>query len=210
MQSFICDYSYDLKKSARLLDGKRLFKMLLENYQILDILVNNKKNPWRNHPTVKQWISHEVTLFRYITSIWRECQNRDIAKNSQIYNKAWVILNEFKKKQSNWPNYIRNYQNPAWWGRPDIISGMRSNLKKKGFADIYCAAIKKHLKLRNINNWLKENFGKVKNQLDYGDVLKLKKFIDKNKIKVYDKNHYGHFKENPRGDYVWPVSIKSV
>lgn len=202
MQTFLT--SYDLTENARRLDSRRLFKQLLEGASILEILIKKEKSKswnWRFHPVVKMWNGFPVGLGFYLGSIWMELQTRGIAKESQVFEKVKKLIgSRAKNLPDNSPIF------PPWWGRADILSGMRSRLRCKGFADLYCAAIKKHLKLQNINNLLFLTFVKYKNELTFVDVLKLAEYIQKTKVPVTEKSFYEQFSwtDNPAADYVWP------
>lgn len=201
MNTFISDY--DLTKNAANLDGKRLFKQLLEGKQILDVLVNNKKS-WSNHPAVNQWRGYELGLFFYIESIWEQLQNKKIALNSKLYGwcKAQVLINKLANKTKNKDIY------PKWWGRADILESHRSRLKCKGLIDVYCAAIKKHLKIKKIDAWLKKYFNKTKNQLKYPDAQVLYALIIQLNIKNVEPSHYDRkdWAKIPYDlEYVWPA-----
>jgi hypothetical protein len=208
MNTFLA--SWDLKENASLLDNKRLLKQLIEGKQILDIIVNNKSGGWSNHIIVKIWKNSPWGLFHYIFTIWQELQKRKIAVRSKLFFECQQLIHTYNNKVG-WhiynpyqPEYKKSVM-PLWFGRADILKGMRSRLKCKGEADRFSETIKKHLKLKNINNWLLGFCGKLKNELNYADVLNLKNFIDSKKIKVTIKNHYGSFRENPRGQYIFPI-----
>lgn len=218
MITFITDR--DMGKIAKNLDSKRLFKTgLLEAYQILDILVNQKTGAWSNHPTVKMWRGYEIALFHYIKICWVELQSRRIATKSKIFSKCEKLMFQYCQnhggvtfKNGEYYPKINNGETilPEWWGKNDIISAMRGRLRCKGFADLSCAAIKKHLKLQNINNWIFQQFGVFKNSLNYQHVLKLKKIIKKWKIPV-EKSFYEQFgwDDDPNSEYVFPVGNNS-
>jgi hypothetical protein len=61
MQTFL-PYK-DFKKSAKVLDNKRLGKQRVEAFQILNILLGRTKTKgWRNHPAVLMWKGHSNAL----------------------------------------------------------------------------------------------------------------------------------------------------
>jgi hypothetical protein len=199
--------SYNLEENAECLDPKRKFKQLLEGYQLLNSIVGNGKG-WQNHPARLSWVKNPISLFRYIKSIWDECQSRGIAKNSQLYDKSLVLIDEYISAN---PNYIEIA--PDWWGRLDIIKSHKARLYSKGEIDAYCAAIKKEFKIKSIDKWLKEKFKKTKNELRWADLTLLKDFIfDSGRIVDIKDNHYAQFgwqnevDFNPGMEYVWPVS----
>jgi hypothetical protein len=194
MQTFLS--SYDLRKNAEVLDNKRLFKQLLEGYQILKTLTTN--TGWIHHPAVIQWKNHEPALLKYIESIWIECQARGIALDSQLYFNSKKLIEDMSMSPT---------QNPAWWGREDIISSHRGRLLCKGEIDVICQGIKKSQCVRSIDTWLKSKFKKSKNQLKYADIKTLKSWLSSQEILSLPKNHYLQFgwKEMGSEEYVWPV-----
>ena len=201
MQTFLV--SYNLKENFSFLDDKRLFKQLLEAYQILNTLINN--GGWQTHPAVKQWRNYEKALYEYIYHCWLECQNRQIATESKLFNKSSEIFAYFVANSKK--EVVLEF--PIWWGREDIISSHKNRLYCKGEIDIVCAAIKKTLKIKSIDKWLKENYKKTKNQLKWNDCIVLKKFCEYKKIDITEKNWYSQFgwNVNPAGEYIWPISI---
>ena len=200
MQTFLV--CYDLEQNAKYLDSKRLFKQLLEGKQILDVVLNNKSG-WSNHPAVLQWKGYPIILFRYIRAIWDECRNRGIAKDSLLYRQCNDLMVTYL---TNNPKEEAKY--PDWWGREDIISSHRSRLLCKGLIDSYCSAIKKALKIRSIDTWLKSKLNKTKNQLRYEDVAWLSNFYETLRIDTLKPNYYAKFnwKDEPSMPYIWPVS----
>lgn len=193
MQTFLV--TYDLEKNFSFLDNKRLFKQLLEAYQILNTIVSKKK-AWSNHPAVKAWKETPCALFVYIHFNWIECQKRGIAKDGKLFNKSAELFDSI----------VYEEKHPIWWGREDIIASHKSRLLCKGMIDAYCAAIKKHFKIKNIDKWLKEKFGKTKNQMKYSDTFILSDFITENEVDNVPPNWYRQFgwTENPENPYVWP------
>lgn len=205
MQTFIVDYS--LEENAKALDNKRLFKQLLEGYQILNSIVGDGTG-WQNHPARLMWANNPISLFRYIKSIWVECQSRGIAKDSLLFQKSQDLISDY---QIHHEGKIEVF--PNWWGKLNIINSHKSRLICKGLIDAYCAAIKKHLKIKSMDKWLKERYGKTKNQLKFNDTFVLSDFIIENEIDNVPVNYYRQFnwEENnvdvhPKNDYVWPVS----
>lgn len=211
MQTFLT--SYNLAQNACRLDRKRLFKQLVEGYQILNVLTNTDRAGWRNHPAVKQWQGNEICLYNYIKSIWKECQNRKIAQESKLFSKVDNLITSWmdNKVRSGLGSYgeFSNIKYPEWWQREDITSSHRSRLKCKGQIDVQCAAIKKALKIKKIDDWLKENYGKTKNQLRYSDSLVLAQFMREKEIELTDTNFYESFgwSEGLEQEYVWPVQL---
>lgn len=71
MQTFL-PYA-DYRKTAQVLDYRRLGKQRVEAKQILLILLNeSERKGWRNHPAVKMWKGHESALAEYGKTICEE------------------------------------------------------------------------------------------------------------------------------------------
>lgn len=96
MQTFVpLTSSFD--DIARTLDRARLNKQALEGWQILMTLLEldpqgNHRTPkgWVNHPAVKMWRGHEVTLYLYIQAMVTEWERRGY--NSTIGDKAKATI----------------------------------------------------------------------------------------------------------------------
>lgn len=187
---------FDFDKSAKCLDGQRLRKQNLETRQILNTLCGFSEG-WKNHPAVKSWIGCARALIEYGLVINKECINRGFKDSSEFYLKFIHLDHNPKGK----PVY------PEWLGKEEIHDSHKNRLYCKGEIDIVCAAIKKQLKIRSIDSWLKQNYKKSKNQLKWADCLILKQFCAKNNIDISGENHYSKFgwTVKPDGDYVWPV-----
>lgn len=76
MQTFVPTDSSNYTEMAKVLDNKRLNKQALEGWQILMTLLEldpegNPRTPkgWVNHPAVKMWRGHEVSLFNYVSAM---------------------------------------------------------------------------------------------------------------------------------------------
>lgn len=204
MQTFLPTRDFSLAASQ--LDNKRLSKQALEGCQIMNALVQGewkddsraKKTSWFNHPTAKMWRGHENILLEYLYHIDLECRKRNF--NNNQYQKTFELLLPTE--------LFHNNKNPIWFNNPKIFSSHRSRLKCKGFIDEVCRRIKQLQKIRNINNWLKLEYNKEKNQLRYFDGLELcdrfKIDIDQMKEKSYYFKH--GWDESYEQDYVWPVN----
>jgi hypothetical protein len=123
MQTFLPFKSFT--KSAQILDSKRLNKQILEGYQILKVLGNpDPKAAWRNHPAVKMWRDHEVSLYYYVMAMAKEADLRGIKTDKNRAN-----IQELKMK-SNW-----NAKKPKWYADPNIMDRLteshRANLYRK-------------------------------------------------------------------------------
>lgn len=96
MQTFVpLTSSFD--DIAKVLDNKRLNKQALEGWQILMTLLEldphgNHRIPkgWVNHPAVKMWRGHEITLYMYIEAMVKEWKRRGF--KSTIGDKAKATI----------------------------------------------------------------------------------------------------------------------
>jgi hypothetical protein len=82
MQTFV-PLTSSFEDIARTLDRARLNKQALEGWQILMTLLEldpqgNHRVPrgWVNHPAVKMWRGHEITLYLYIQAMVEEWKRR--------------------------------------------------------------------------------------------------------------------------------------
>lgn len=92
--------------AAHMLDSKRLNKQILEGYQILNVLSGTSPTGgWRNHPAVKMWRGHEMTLFQYVKVMIHEAKKRGIKTDKNEQN----ILGLFSKVGDSWGT-----EAPSW------------------------------------------------------------------------------------------------
>ena len=96
MQTFV-PLTSSFEDIARTLDRARLNKQALEGWQILMTLLEldpqgNHRAPkgWVNHPAVKMWRGHEMSLYLYIQAMVDEWKNRGY--NSTIGDKAKATI----------------------------------------------------------------------------------------------------------------------
>lgn len=183
----------DFEKSAQVLDNKRLVKQNLETRQCLNALCFN--GGWRNHPAVVAWENNILGLVYYGLAINAECVKRGFKDNKNEYDKylEYCKVNQISKTY------------PAWLGDERIHSSHRSRLLCKGLIDSLCNGIKKHLKIKKIDDWCKQEFKLTKNQLRYEHITRLSEIIYKHGIS-YKINHYDQFgwKDDPSKPYIWP------
>ena len=104
MQTFL-PYK-DFQESAKVLDNKRLNKQILEGYQILNVLRNDPRAGWRNHPAVKMWRGHEKALLEYVMTCVREADKRGIKTENNVANIKALAL----KKIDAWGDGL-----PQWF-----------------------------------------------------------------------------------------------
>ena len=104
----------DFKRSAEVLDYRRLGKQRVEAYQVLRTLLGIS-NGWKNHPCTKMWKGYEAALKQYGLDICAEWVKRGYKDT----------LTE-KIKQLETPPY----EHPPWITEELCISH-RSNLLRK-------------------------------------------------------------------------------
>lgn len=115
MQTFL-PYS-DFKKTAEILDYRRLGKQRVETYQVLNILLGRTESKgWINHPVTKMWRGYEEALKLYQNFTISEWINRGYKNNMSFEN-----VNESKIVM------------PSWMGDERIHRSHRSNLLRKDF-----------------------------------------------------------------------------
>jgi hypothetical protein len=125
MQTFLPHPNF--KKTAKLLDYRRLGKQRVEAWQILNTLrkieqgvttITTKtgkvrKLGWTNHPAVLMWKGYESALTAYYNTMIREWVARG-------YNNTMEIIQEDK-----------NIVYPKWLGDKDFHGSHRANLLRK-------------------------------------------------------------------------------
>lgn len=109
----------DFAKSATTLDYRRLGKQRVEAWQILDVLLNNKK-AWSNHPAVLMWKGYENSLASYGAYICVEWKNRGY-KDTMWPRFSNIILAKL----------FEPLNLPSWFGNEKFHASHRSNLLRK-------------------------------------------------------------------------------
>lgn len=115
MQTFLPIATTDYAQVAKVLDNKRLNKQALEGWQIMLNLYGldpegNDRTPkgWSNHPAVKMWRGHEVSLHAYVQAMTDEWIARGF--KSTIGAKATATLQRAILKgrtiNSNLPDWM--------------------------------------------------------------------------------------------------------
>ena len=125
MQTFLPYKDFDM--SAQALDSKRLNKQVLECYQILKVLSNpDPRAGWRNHPAVKMWRDHEVTLWNYTMAMVYEATDRGIKTDKNLENLTAL----HKAEGMYW-----GFDEPAWFNdsvkMAKVNATHKANLYKK-------------------------------------------------------------------------------
>lgn len=118
MQTFLPFSNF--KKSAEVLDMKRLGKQRVETYQLMKALLIPEYG-WKNHPAAKMWKGYELALLRYQEAICKEWSShgyRDtcLEKTTDLYFST---------------GRHESLAMPPWLGKPEIHASHRSNLLKK-------------------------------------------------------------------------------
>ena len=114
----------DFKKSAAVLDNKRLLKQLLEGRQIYKILATNQcSGGWVNHPAVRMWRNYDMAFYTYLVAIRDECDKRGIK-----WDKNWSAIEQLH--ENNW-HRGDNIVMPPWIGDERIHQSHRNNLYRK-------------------------------------------------------------------------------
>ncbi len=117
MQTFL-PYA-DFVRSAESLDNKRLGKQRVETYQILRVLAGIT-NGWQNHPAVKMWRGHELSLIEYGEAVCEEWIKRGF--NDTCLLKIGNMRADFAGKPD---------AHPVWIGREELHLSHQSNLIRK-------------------------------------------------------------------------------
>lgn len=110
MQTFLPYYSF--KKTANILDYRRLGKQRVEAYQIINVL-EGRSSGWKNHPAVKMWKGHIEALKKYFNIISQEWINRGYKHNMGFYE------------------VNNNIIYPSWIGNETFHISHQSNLVRK-------------------------------------------------------------------------------
>jgi len=102
----------DFRKTARVLDNRRLGRQRVEAYQILRVLSGLTRG-WINHPAVLMWRGYETALSAYMNAMIEEWVKRGY-RNQMLR----VALEG-------------DYEKPPWLGDPAFHAAHRSNLLRK-------------------------------------------------------------------------------
>lgn len=108
----------DFKRSARVLDRKRLGKQRIETKQIY-LALTNQNYGWQNHPAVNMWRGYEKALLKYGIEICKEWRKRGY-KDEQL---GWFSLRYSEHKE--------RIKYPKWLGMPEFHKSHRANLIRK-------------------------------------------------------------------------------
>ncbi len=117
MQTFLPYPSF--RRSARVLDDKRLGKQRVEVFQILNALAGTSKG-WQAHPVVAMWRGYEDVLVLYGLQITREWTRRGHADS------CLAKILSFAPPDQRRPRTL-----PPWLGDPAFHLSHRSALMRK-------------------------------------------------------------------------------
>lgn len=122
MQTFLPYASF--KRSAQVLDRKRLGKQRSESKIILNTLLGlyaaEGRKGWPYHPATKMWAGHEQALALYTRIIVEEWIRRGYKQDEADY--TWFRHLEHE---------LTNTGMPFWLGQEDFHLAHRSNLLRK-------------------------------------------------------------------------------
>lgn len=190
MQIFLPSPSFS--ESAYFLDNDRLRKQQIETEQILKTIMGYSEG-WKNHPAVKQFINNEFLLCQYGMQISQECSKRGFESH---YN----YFKEFSE-------HFSDNGKPWWIGDERLHSSHRSRLLFKGKVDASTYSLRKFLRVRSINEWLKNNGYPPKNRFQLQDALNIERICVENNVKIMD-NWYKQWNWKEKDDnsipYFWP------
>ena len=110
MQTFL-PYE-DFKRSAEVLDDKRLGKQRVESMQIYKACVLDDYG-WKNHPATKMWVGYEYALLEYMNVMIQTWVERGFKNTMGIARFDTKIVM------------------PPWLGDADLHASQRSNLLRK-------------------------------------------------------------------------------
>lgn len=122
MQVFVPLYTY--ADCAAALDDRRLFKQLVEAYQVLNTLLDRpmeggkERRGWRSHPAVHQWSRWPRELLAYAQAARAECARRGFRTERMAKNLESLGL----EAEEGFPD---------WWGEEAVHSSHRARLLQK-------------------------------------------------------------------------------
>ena len=118
MQTFLPYESF--KKSASVLDYRRLGKQRVEGMQIINAIENQNKQGWQNHPVTKMWTPYVNSLKYYTDVIIREWISRGYNNNMELYGIDELVKDDMLTF-------------PHWLGNEKFHSSPRANLLRKDY-----------------------------------------------------------------------------
>ncbi|CAL9325269.1 MSMEG_6728 family protein [Streptomyces sp. SudanB182_2057] len=137
MQTFLPDS--DFRRSALLLDRRRLGKQRVEALQVLRGLTVPGYG-WRRHPAVRMWHGYDEALVRYgleICRVWREQGHQDSCAASLVADYAGAHPGAHVRDQAA---LARAGELPPWLGDAAFHRSHQSALVRKDpetYADLF-------------------------------------------------------------------------
>ena len=136
MQTFISDTN--LIKNFLNLDNKRLGKQRRESVFILEAILKQNKEGYKNHPAVKMWKGYEgYLLFVYLfvnMKIWKNKNFNNVKTQEDYEELSKLLLNKFKCFLSKLLPFIfirkLIWKKPPWITK-EFIEAHRSKLIRK-------------------------------------------------------------------------------
>jgi hypothetical protein len=117
----------DFTKTAMTLSNYDLVKQWADGYLILDTLIA-KRDRWKNHNAVVMWRGAEVMLWKYVTAICLEMQDRELGGYNEITEVSELVVDALTMGKLDATN--KNYQ-PWWLGVDGLHRSHRSMLLQK-------------------------------------------------------------------------------
>jgi hypothetical protein len=124
MQTFV-PYP-DLRRTAAVLDDKRLGKQRVETMQIIRALTRETYG-WKRHPAVRMWEGHVPALGLYASVICEEWTARGHADTCDATIRGDLADAGF----TDIPATQDEADLPAWWGDEAVHRSHRSSLLRK-------------------------------------------------------------------------------
>ena len=118
MQTFLPYESF--KKSASVLDYRRLGKQRVEGMQIINAIENPNKQGWQNHPVTKMWAPYVNSLKYYTDVMIKEWTSRGYNNNMELYGVDELVKDDMLTF-------------PYWLGNKEFHSSHRANLLRKDY-----------------------------------------------------------------------------
>ena len=127
MQTFVPYPSF--RRSARVLDDRRLGKQRVEALQIIRALTWESYG-WKHHPAVLMWKGHEEALGAYAIAVCTEWRRRGFADTCEEKIRGDLRAVELDSVRSE-TELRRARRLPDWWGDEAMHRSHRSALLRK-------------------------------------------------------------------------------
>lgn len=110
----------DFRKSAEVLDWRRLGKQRVECKQLINALLDPTRKGWQNHPATNMWRGHLAALALYGLRCCEEWRRRGYQDSLLPFFEAHLA-----------PDNPAECSFPPWLGREEVHASHRSNLLRK-------------------------------------------------------------------------------